>query len=667
MVNASITDIMHIGISSLSAYEQSLDVASQNIANADTPSYSRREVCLEESPDFTGVNVSEIKRIYSDAANQSVQQSKSKFGSADVYLQQIKTFEPVFDDSTTSVSTYIASSLDALNKLNGNVSVSSNRDLYMSSLTQLASRFQDVNNKINQEIANTNTSISTEITEANNILSSLASINSTIAAGGALDMDHLLDQRQGLVEKLAQYFNFNTAVDQNGLLNVTLSNGFGLLTSYNPAAQLAAVTDPANPNNLVVAVKQGSTINQVGNYFQSGELAGYINYRNNILEQSQRSLSRLGLAFSQTLNAQNKLGIDANGNFGGNLFSDINNSSIMTSRAIANTGNTGSSSMSVNITDVTKLTTSDYKLMIGAGNTYTLTRISDNTVVSGPAALPTLPGTISVPNDGFTINLASGTFNAGDQYTISPTMNGANNMTLAITNSSQIALGWPVTTGVTKATMTASSSDISATVTGITNPSNSSFSIPKQLNPPLNIVFSVVAGVTTYSVVNATTSAVIQSGIPYTAGANIFPTPAPTSYDPGYQVKINGSNIQNGDVVNIQYTANSNGDNRNGEAIAGLYTKGVLQNGNPTLDTFSQGYNAITSNIAVQGNSAQTAYDSASVIQDQANQNRDAISGVSLEEETLNLDRFQQAYQASAQILNSVREILQTVIDMAKR
>lgn len=664
-MRSSITDIMHIGITGLNAYEQSLNVAAGNIANADTPSYSRREVVLEESSYFTGVTVADIKRIYSDAANTAVQQSISQYSQADTYLQQINYFEPLFDDDTTSISTYIASSLDALHKLNGNVALGSNRDLYMSSLTQLASRFQDMNNQINRQITNTNTAITNDVTEANNILNSLAQINQAIANGGP-DIDNIKDKQQGLVENLAKFFNFGTSVDQNGFLNITLSNGFGLLTALNPPAVLATQTDPANPNNTCVGIQQGTTFNPISNYFQSGELAGYLNFRNNVLEQSQRSLGRLGLAFAQELNAQNKLGIDANQNFGGNLFNDINTPSIMSSRSIANSNNTGSSSMSVNVSDVTKLTTSDYQLTWGSGNTYTLTRISDNSVVSGPASIASFPATITT-NDGFSINIASGTFNAGDQYLISPTINGANNVALAITNSSQIALGWPVVTGTTKTPATASKSDVSGTMTGVTNPANSSFSVPKALTPPINIVFSVVGGVTTYSVVNATTSAVIQSGIPYTAGTNIFPTPAPTSFDPGYQIQLNGANIQNGDVVNITYPTNSNGDNRNGQAIAGLYTTGYLNNGNPNLDTFTQGYNAITSDIAVKGKTAQTSYDSASNIKDYTEKNRDAISGVSLESETLDLDRFQTAYQASAQILNAVRDMMSAIMSIARR
>lgn len=652
----SVADILRIGISGLDAYEQALNVSSQNIANANTPSYSRREVNFSESPFYSGVDVSSIQRIYSDSANQAVQTANSAFSRVNIMQQQITNFEPLFDDNTTSIGTYITSSLTALNQLNGNPALSNNRDLYLSALTQLSTRFQDVNNQLNTQVNLVNTNLQTEVGQVNNILNGLSDINTQIATIGNTDTSQLLDQREGLLEQLANYFNFTTSVDSNNLLNVTLSNGFGLLNNLNAPVQLTTITDPANPTNLLVAVKNGATTSPIDNYISSGQISGWLNYRDNIVEQSQRSLGRLALAFSQSLNAQNKLGIDANQNWGGNIFSDINNSSIITNRAIENLNNTGSGNVTVNITDVTKLTTSNYTLSIGSGNTYTLTRISDGTSING--SIGVLPQTITSA-DGFTINLNSGTFNAGDSYTISPTINAANNMTLAITSSAQLALGWPVATQTVKASQ---ASDLTASVTSIIDPTNAALATTKQLSPPLKILFHVSGGVTTYDVINANTSVAIQSGIPYTAG-NLFPTPAPTSYNPGYQVNVTGANIQDGDVINIQYSGNSS-DNRNGEAIAALYSTGKLQNGNPTLDTFNQGYNAITSNIAVQGNSAQTQLNSATSIKQQANSARDSISGVSLEEEAMNLDKFQEAYQANAQVLTAARTILQTIVGM---
>lgn len=663
---ASITDIMHIGITGLNAAQTQLNVASQNISNANTPNYSRRVVDLTENPYYTGVGVADIQRIYSDSANQNLQASVSNNSGYNILLQQIQAFAPVFDTNSTSVGTYITSTLDALNKLNLTVSTPASRQLYMSSLSQLASQIQSANGQINQQIQSVNTSLQSEVAESNNIIQGLYGINKAIASSGGQNMDQLLDQQQGLIQQLAKYFNFSAKTDSNGQLDLSLSNGLTLLQSINPPTTLTTMTDPANPANQIVAIENSSGLanTPIGDYIQSGEITGWTSYRDNVLETSQHSLNRLAMVFSQTLNAQNQLGLDGsqpNAKLGGDIFNDINSTINIANRAIANTNNTGSGMATVNITNVSSLTTSDYTFSVGAGGAYTLTRISDGNPMGSGTITGTYPQTITT-TDGFSINLTSGTFNTGDQFIISPTNDGANEMTLSITDASQLALGWPVTTSPGTINQ---GSDLKSSVSSMTSTTTSAFSTAGQLSPPVQVKFSVAGGVTTYSLYNSTTSALIEGPITYTAPSqNIFPTPG--GYDPGYRVAITGNNIQNNDTFNIQYNSNSSGDNRNGEAMAALYGAGVMQGDQTSLVTFNQGYNLINSDIAVKGNAAQTGYNNSTAILQQAQKVQDSISGVSLEEETLNLDQFQTAYQASAQILTAAKTLLDTIIQMAR-
>jgi flagellar hook-associated protein 1 FlgK len=98
--------------------------------------------------------------------------------------------------------------------------------------------------------------------------------------------------------------------------------------------------------------------------------------------------------------------------------------------------------------------------------------------------------------------------------------------------------------------------------------------------------------------------------------------------------------------------------------MASLYQKQILQNG--TL-TFGQAYGSVSSSVSILTNQVQSGYDATQAILEQAAQNQDAISGVSLEEETMNLSRFQQAYQASAQILEAAKSVMETVMEIARR
>jgi flagellar hook-associated protein 1 FlgK len=217
-------------------------------------------------------------------------------------------------------------------------------------------------------------------------------------------------------------------------------------------------------------------------------------------------------------------------------------------------------------------------------------------------------------------------------------------------------MGWPVMTTLGSQ---APGSTGTISVTGITDTTNSAFSIPKNLNPPITVVFLTA---TSYQLQSTDTSQLIEGPISYdpTLGANIFPTPG--GYDPGYRVSLAGAN-QAGDNFLIGYNTNP-ADNSNGLALAGLYQKSLLNQG--TL-TWGGAYASLSGNISMEASRASSDYDTANVIKKQASARRDAISGISLEEETMNLGEYQQYYQASAQILASARTIFDTIIQMTRR
>ncbi len=650
-MESSMSDLTNIGIQSLLANQYALSITSQNIANANTPYYSRRMLDFTENSFNHGVSVSDVRRITDEAANKNAQMANTNFSEMDSYLQQLNNLEPMFDDQQTGVSRYITDSIAALEKLNANAAATQDRGLYLSSLAAMSNRIQNMNGELNRQLQEVNQSTQTAMGQVNNLLSSIASINDQLTGPVNENTPALLDKRDGLIHDLSKYFNFTTMVDSNGIMSVNLSNGLSLVSGSH-AQTLTTITDPTNSNNVLIAVKDNSSNTPISNFIQSGQLAALAKFRQNALLPSQQGLARLSMAMAQSFNAQNHLGIDLNGNLGGDIFNDINSANAINSRVISNLNNSGSGSFTVNINNVSQLQISDYKLSIGASNAYVLTRISDNSVVSSGTISGTFPQTVSA--DGFTINVNGGTFSAGDQYTISPTNGGANNFVLATNDPSKLALGWPVAASVGTQ---AQGSTGSIHVTDVTDTTNSAFSVAKQLNPPITIRFLTA---TTYELVNATTSAVIETGIPYTADKNIFPTPG--AYNPGYQVTLSGT-VQAGDTFNIKYNTNQ-GSNENGLKMATLYQKQILQNSSLT---FSQGYGSVSSNVSILTNQARSGYEATQALNSQAESRRDAISGVSLEEETMNLARFQQAYQASAQILETAKSVLQSVIEIARR
>lgn len=636
--------IMNIGRNSMMAYQNAMSVTSNNMANIATAFYSRREPVLNDSLLGGGVSLANVQRVWDQAASQNVQQKQSAYSQMNMYLERLSDFESMLGDE--SVIPFINDSLAALRSLNSSAADQGKRQLFMDKLSSLAQQFQSLNLQMQTEQTNTNQSIIDNIDEINQLTQQIASINQQITGSPGLDPSDLLDLREQTIQKLAGYLNFTTLTDAQGNLNIYLGNGASLVTG-NISFNLSTQPDPANAQNLDIIFNG----NDVTKSITGGSLAGLINYGSSIT-QSSIALGRLSLAIADMFNYQNSLGVDLNGNVGGNIFNDINTATAMSSRVIANANNGGSANMGVQITDVKKLTTSNYQLTFDASNNYVLTRLSDNSVVSSGSA-SSLPLAISV--DGFTLNINSGSFSAGDQYIISPTANAAASMKMALTDYHLLALAFPITATAN----TANTGKGTIQINEITDTATSAFSIPKQLNPPINIVF---LSPTSYQIVNANDSTIIEGPITYNpeTGATIFPTPG--GYDPGFRISLSGT-INAGDTFNINYNTTNFNDNGNGLALAKLYDQGVLENGKLK---FSQGYDALTHDVAIEVNTAQAGCDASESALQSAMKFFSDISGVDAFEEQANLLSLQTGFQASAQILDAAKSIFDVIIGIAR-
>ena len=644
--------IYNIGLSSLVAYQEAINTTSQNIANATTPYYCRKSVNFAEGLFNNGVNISDVSRIYSLSASQAVMKSNSDFAKADTMLNSLKSFEPLLDNDSNNVSKYLNDTISSLQQLNVDASSLQGRSLFFNSLKNLSGQFGAVQNEISRQLSTANSALKTYAGDTTQILQGIASINKQIAgATVGEDLSALLDQQEQQVQKLATYFDFTTSVDSQGLLSISLSNGLPLVKGITASTVNTAV-DPQNSTNqnLVINLGNGPSV-PIDNYITSGQAAGVVSFRNT-LAQTARDMGRLSLAITNAFNLQNKQGVDLNGNLGGDIFNDMNSGTMINTRAIANQANKGNAGMTVTISDMSQLTSSDYQLQFDTSSHYILTRSSDNSVVSS-GNLGTLPCNVSV--DGMSLSINTGTPTAGDQFTISPTANAINNMGLSITDPKLLALASPVIANAN----TQNTGDGTINLVGITDITNSTFSVPKQLSPPLQVKFITP---TSYQLINANTQAVMEGPITYnpTDGANLFPTPG--GYNPGFQVSLSGV-VAAGDTFNLSYNANSTNDNRNGLQLIGLFQQNTLDKG--TLN-FQQAYRMLSGDVSTQANSAQIQYDSANNLQQQAQNNFNQVSGVSLEEESINLANYQQAYQASAQILQTAKTVFETIMGMLR-
>jgi flagellar hook-associated protein 1 FlgK len=106
------------------------------------------------------------------------------------------------------------------------------------------------------------------------------------------------------------------------------------------------------------------------------------------------------------------------------------------------------------------------------------------------------------------------------------------------------------------------------------------------------------------------------------------------------------------------------GDNSNALLLAGLQSALTMEGG---ATDFQGAYGQLIGEVGTQTRSAQVTADAQGALLLQAQESRDALSGVNLDEEAANLLRFQQAYQAIAQVISVADSTFQTLLNAVGR
>jgi len=383
-------------------------------------------------------------------------------------------------------------------------------------------------------------------------------------------------------------------------------------------------------------------------------LGGLIDYRNEILTPAINRLGLVAMGLASTINDQHQLGMDLNGQLGGLFFTGINSAVAEQGRVIASNNNTGTAQITMTIDDVNQVPVEDFTLEYDAGTTtYTLRNNGDNSIVT-TFLNPGAPATQTITGQGYTLNFTSGAVADNDSYLLTPTRQAVGVLDKSITDIRQIATAAPIT--ATNDIGNTGTAEITSTV--VTDTTNAAFSVSGALNPPIRIEFT---GANTYDVINDTTNAVIAGGVAYIPNQenNML---AQAGLSLGYEVSIGGAAVA-GDVFSVDYNIGGIGDNRNALTMAAIQTQNVVNNGTSTLQ---EAYGLLVSEVGTRTNEGQISLGAAQSLLRQTEARIQEVSGVNLDEEAAKLIKFQQSYQASAQIISVANILFDTLIQSVR-
>lgn len=632
------SSIYGIGTAALANAQAGVLTAGHNIANANTPGFSRQTVEQKTNDAFfsgagfvgTGASISTIKRNYDNFLIDQVRQSNSDAASQSTYLGQMKQIDDLLGDPSAGLSPALGGFFQAVQAVSAQPADISARQALLSSAQALASRFRSFDSQLSSLRDAANRNIQTSVGRINSMTQQIANLNDRISrlagvSATSQQPNDLLDQRDALIADLNKEIGANVVHASDGTYSVFLSSGQPVVLGNN-ASILKTVADTEIASDMQVSVSMGiggtGQLRLRADDLSGGKLGGYLAFRREGLTDAQNALGRIAMAVGASVNEQHRLGQDLNGQLGGNLFS------IGSPLYFANANNSGTAVISVGVVDYSALEASDYRLAYD-GTNYTVTRLSDNTVDTFGG----LPQTV----DGVSFDVTSGSMAAGDRFLIQPVRSGARDLDVVLRDLRSIAAATPMRTSAALANTGTGS--VSAGTVNAPPPPNAN------LQNPVTITFT---SPTTFDASGTGTGDPV--GVAFSPGAGI-------SYN-GWTIQINGQPAA-GDSFAVSANTNGSGDNRNVQILAALQTANRVGG-----TTFNGAYGQLVSQVGSKTSELQITSDAQASLAAVAEKAQNAVSGVNLDEEASNLIRYQQAYQAAGKMIGVASTLFDTILNL---
>ena len=625
------SNLLATGSSALIAFQRALSTVGHNVANINTPGYSRQRVELE-ARDATyfgygyqgnGVQIVDVRRMADSLATSRLLDSGGELAR----LQQLSTLssrlDQLFSEKATGISAPWSSFFDSVNALSSNAAGSADRESVLAQANALVTRFRQIDQHLDGLDTEVNAGLTAATGEVNRLAKEIAQLNGQIGGSSSPSGD-LLDRRDQLISELVAFTGGNAATQDGGLVNVFSAGGQPLVVGAT-ASTLVTVPDPYRPERLQVALETNGQRVTLDKRALGGQIGGLVEFRTTVLDPAMAELGRIATSLAQTFNEGHRAGMDQYGQMGADFFT------LPAPRLSSNANNTGNASLTTSVGSVGGLNAQNVLLRFDGAAwvaTHPDTGASIPMTGTGTAADPLVV-------NGIEVVLASGTPAANDRFLLQPTAGAAGNLSVAITDPGRIAAATPV-----KAT-----TDLANTGSGKLSGLKVTDAANAALLAPANIEF-----------IDATQYTINGTGpFVYTPGQTI-------AYN-GWSVVLDGAPAA-GDTFSVGPTGANSSDNGNAKLLSNLDDARVLNGGTLTLNGAIGG---LTTQVGSAARQADYSAQAQQVIRDQAQAARDAVSGVNLDEEAADLMRLQQAYQAASQIIATADTLFQSLLAATRR
>jgi flagellar hook-associated protein 1 FlgK len=363
-----------MAVGALDAATGALQVTNNNIANANTPGYSRQVVVLQEATPTeqdgistgNGVVLEGYQSVRDELVQSQIQQETQSQSAANAQLSSLQQIQPTFTTSTQDIGTEMSALFSSISGLSTDPASVSAQQAVLSAGKNLATAFNTASNALTSQQAGLNTNVTQDVSQINQLSQQIAALNQPLTELKAAGQDGgtVQDQQNQLVLQLSALTSVAVTQSTNG---VTLTTGNG--TPLVMGSQSYALQTTVSSTGTQQVLDQSG--NNITTSLSGGDLGGTIQTRDTIIPGLLNQLDTLANQFGAAMNAAQASGIDQNGNAGQNFFT------------IPSTVAGSAASIKMALTDPSQIASSSDGTTGSNGNLANLSAVQTSTLPSG--------------------------------------------------------------------------------------------------------------------------------------------------------------------------------------------------------------------------------------------------------------------------------------------
>jgi flagellar hook-associated protein 1 len=317
-LNTSLLTAMH----ALMAQQGAMDVTSSNIANANTPGYSRQVPVFEEArPSFegnltygNGVHLVKFQSVRDELLNLRIQEETSQKNSADAQTNATQQIQLLFAATGQDIGSQISAFFTSMSQLSADPANLSLRTGVITAGQNLATSFHTTVSNLVQIQTGLDGSVPQSVGKINQITGQIAKLNTDLVSlqAGGQDGGTVKDQQTELIRQLSEITGISVIQTERGI-SITTANGTALVVG----SQAFTLQSSVGTDGFRHVLANGQDITSS---LTDGSLGGTLAVRDQVVPGIMGQLDTMASDFSNTFNALHQQGTDLNGNPGSTFF-----------------------------------------------------------------------------------------------------------------------------------------------------------------------------------------------------------------------------------------------------------------------------------------------------------------------------------------------------------